>query len=222
MAPALIMDDKVLLKKPTHPRPSAFAHAVLRTTNDNYEAMVRFYIEMLQAEIVIETEEFTMLRYDFEHHRIAIVKMPHVTAQEASPFTAGLDHLAYTYATLTELARIYRALAQLEKPILPIWCVNHGMTTSMYYRDPDGSKVELQVDNFDTPEEADAFMTGHLFVSNPIGTDFDPNEWSEKILSKMHDDGSEGLSVEEAKVIKTRKEIGPRDTVPAYVYGLAN
>jgi catechol-2,3-dioxygenase len=34
---------------------------------------------------------------------------------------------------------------------------NHGLTTSLYYRDPDGNKVELQVDNM-TMEQADEFM----------------------------------------------------------------
>lgn len=55
----------------------------------------------------------------------------------------------------------------------------------MYYRDPDGNKVELQVDNFDLPEEADSFLRSSLFIKNPIGTDFDPDEWSAQILSKM-------------------------------------
>lgn len=209
-------------KTQTHPSPSAFAHIVLRTTKGTFNSMVDFYVYMLQAEIIIETEQFSMLRYDFEHHRIAIVQMPEVTPQEASPFAAGLEHIAYTYANLTDLAKTYRALKERKKPIIPLWCVNHGMTTSMYYRDPDGNKVELQVDNFDTPEEADGFMRSPLFVENPVGTDFDPDEWSTGILSKMHEDGTEGLSREEIRRIKTRKEIGARPRVPGFAYGLAN
>lgn len=225
MAPAaLISGPNASFKaKPQKlPSPSAFAHAVLRTTKDNFQTMVRFYMKMLQAKIIIETDHFAMLRYDFEHHRIAIVQMEQATSQKHSPNVAGLDHLAYTYETLTDLALTYRALKELEKPIEPIWCVNHGMSTSMYYRDPDGNKVELQVDNFDTPEEADDFMNGPLFQSNPIGTDFNPDDWSQKILSKMHEDGSEGLTAAEARAIKMRQEIGPRDTVPSYMYDLDN
>ncbi|KIW95660.1 uncharacterized protein Z519_04245 [Cladophialophora bantiana CBS 173.52] len=210
------------LEKQSHPSPIAFAHVVLRTTEDNFKPMVDFYVDMLQAEVISEAEEFSMLRYDFEHHRIAIVKMPQATPQEARLFTAGLEHTAYTHATLTDLAKTYRALKEREKSITPLWCVNHGMTTSIYYRDPDGNKVELQVDNFDTSEGADTFMRGPLFISNPIGTDFDPDEWSGEILSKMREDGSEGLSAEEVRRIKTRKEIGARSRVPGFVYGLAN
>jgi hypothetical protein len=32
------------------------------------------------------------------------------------------------------------------------------MTTSLYYADPDGNQIELQVDNFATPEEGTAFI----------------------------------------------------------------
>ena len=204
-------------KSQSHPSPSALAHAVLRTTENNYKSMMDFYLDLLQAEIILEADFFAMLRYDFEHHRLAIVRKPEITPQEESPFTAGLDHTSFTYATLTDLARTYRALKERTKPIVPLWCVNHGMTTSMYYRDPDGNKVELQVDNFDTPEEADSFMRSSLFIDNPIGTDFDPEEWSAKILSKMHSDRSEGLSTEEIRQIKTREEIGPRLKTPDFV-----
>ena len=27
--------------------------------------------------------------------------------------------------------------------ILPYWCINHGPTTSLYYKDPDGNVIEL-------------------------------------------------------------------------------
>jgi catechol 2,3-dioxygenase len=32
--------------------------------------------------------------------------------------------------------------------IEPDICIDHGMTLSSYYSDPDGNRVELQVDNF--------------------------------------------------------------------------
>lgn len=202
-------------KKQSHPRPSAFAHVVLRTTAAGYRPMVDFYLDVLQAWVILEADYFVMLRYDGEHHRVAIVRNPEVDAQDPNQAVAGLDHTSFTYASLTDLARTYRSLKSRAKPIVPLWCVNHGMSTSIYYRDPDGNKIELQVDNFDLPEEADSFMRSPLFIQNPIGTDFDPEEWSAEILSKMKPDGSEGLSKEERAQIKKRVEIGPRMTVPA-------
>ncbi len=58
--------------------------------------------------------------------------------------------------------------------IVPVWTINHGPTTSMYYADPDGNKVELQIDNFDTAEELNAFFRSGEFARNPIGINFDP------------------------------------------------
>jgi hypothetical protein len=46
----------------------------------------------------------------------------------------------------------------------------------MYYRDPDGLRVELQIDNFATMDEAHAYFTGPDFAENPIGVIFDPEQ----------------------------------------------
>lgn len=53
------------------------------------------------------------------------------------------------------------ALATLQREkhgMRPTWCTNHGPTTSIYYKDPDGNNLETQVDNFETMEEADEFL----------------------------------------------------------------
>ncbi|KIW51094.1 hypothetical protein PV05_09846 [Exophiala xenobiotica] len=118
------------------------------------------------------------------------------------------------YSTLTALAQQYFFLKTCEKPILPLWTVNHGPTTSMYFRDPDGNKIELQVDNFDDVNEANDFMAGPKYDMNPMGTDFDPDEWSEYILSKALPNGEEGSSPADVKALKTRKDIGERKELP--------
>jgi hypothetical protein len=46
----------------------------------------------------------------------------------------------------------------------------------MYYKDPDGSRVELQVDNLPTAEAIDRWMRSSEFAANPIGVVFDPAE----------------------------------------------
>ena len=47
---------------------------------------------------------------------------------------------------------------------------------SLYYRDPDGNSVELQVDAFATKQEATAFFDSEAFRANPIGVIFDPED----------------------------------------------
>lgn len=69
----------------------------------------------------------------------------------------------------------------------------------MYYADPDGNQIETQVDNFDTVEEANAFMMSKEFAENPIGTDFEPEDLIKRLKS-----GEPHVS------IKKRIEVGPR------------
>lgn len=177
--------------------------------------MIQFYMNLLGAQIVHTTPVLTFLRYDEEHHRIAIIQTPDTAPKPTDTSHAGLDHIAFTYPTLTQLAQQYVYLKSLdESPLVPLWCVNHGPTTSMYYRDPDGNKVELQVDNFDDKEDADAFMRGPLYGQNPMGTDFDPDVWAADILSKVTAGGEEGLSPDKVKEMKMRREIGERHALP--------
>jgi hypothetical protein len=51
-----------------------------------------------------------------------------------------------------------------------------GVTTSIYYRDPDGNFVEMQVDNFPDADDATAYMTGPEFEEDPVGVSFDPDK----------------------------------------------
>jgi hypothetical protein len=53
----------------------------------------------------------------------------------------------------------------------------------MYYADPDGNRVELQIDNFATVEEGEAWMHSPAFDRNPIGVEFDPDELVRKFES---------------------------------------
>ncbi|MFU8817382.1 MAG: hypothetical protein ACNA7W_18705, partial [Pseudomonadales bacterium] len=51
------------------------------------------------------------------------------------------------------------------------------LTISMYYADPDGNQLEFQVDCFATPEESNAYIRGPGFSINPVGVEFDPEDW---------------------------------------------
>lgn len=150
--------------------PAKFAHAVLATKQ--FKPMVEWYCTVLSAEVVHENAMLAFLTYDDEHHRIAIAAIPGLA--DKARHSVGLDHLAYTYANLGDLVFTYERLKQAG--ILPAVTINHGPTTSMYYRDPDGNKVELQIDNFDTVEELKGFFQSDAMEKNPIGVDFNPDE----------------------------------------------
>jgi len=150
--------------------PAKFAHVVLKTPN--YDAMINWYATVLQAQVVFRNDFIAFLTYDDEHHRVAIIKLPSSPAPD--PDAAGVHHIAFTYASLGDLLSTYRRLK--ERGIEPARCINHGPTTSMYYRDPDGLRVELQIDNFATADEGHAYLTGPDFADNPIGVIYDPEE----------------------------------------------
>lgn len=80
----------------------------------------------------------------------------------------------------------------------------------MYYTDPDGNYVEPQVDNFTTAEDLNAFLYGPDFATNPVGVDFDPEEFCTRY------DG--GASHEE---LIRWLEVSPRgpETMPASYLG---
>lgn len=52
---------------------------------------------------------------------------------------------------------------------------------SMYYADPDGNQMEMQVDAFPSSDAANDYMNGPHFATNPIGVEYDPEE----VLAKV-------------------------------------
>lgn len=130
--------------------------------------MLDWWKNFLEATARHENEFISFLSYDDEHHRIAIVNRPDLGEHVRS--AAGVEHFAFTYATLDDLFDQYERMKA--QGVAPYWTINHGMTLSAYYRDPDGNQVETQFDSM-TMEEADDFMSGPLFAANPIGVNVD-------------------------------------------------
>ena len=116
--------------------PSSFAHVVLRT--GSLMRMKKFYVSFLGGRIAHENDFIAFITYDEEHHRIALIEVPGTGAKVNT--SAGLEHIAYSYQTLADLLLAYRQ--RQRAGIEPYWCVNHGPTTSIYYKDPDGNMLE--------------------------------------------------------------------------------
>ncbi len=157
--------------------PARLAHVVLRSSQ--FDALVEWYQTVLGATIAFSDGKLAFLSYDDEHHRIAVLNFPGLKPQTAG--VAGVHHVAFTYASLGELVATYERLDKAG--IRPVTCINHGPTTSMYYADPDGNQIELQVDNYETVEKAGEFFYSPAFASNPIGVDFEPAELARRFYS---------------------------------------
>jgi catechol-2,3-dioxygenase len=85
----------------------------------------------------------------------------------------GIHHIAFEYGTCDELLDTFSRLQELG--IKPHMSLDHGLTTSFYYVDPDGNSVELQYDNFgDWKQSSEWMRTSPEFARNPIGVPVDP------------------------------------------------
>jgi len=156
-------------------RPSKFAHVVYRTRR--FDEMVQWYQTVFGAKVQHRNPVLAFLTYDDEHHRFAFANLSLLQPEESEADrrgVIGVDHVAYTYASLNDLFETYARLKESE--IRPYWCIHHGITVSMYYADPDGNQMEFQVDSYASTEEANAFIDEH-FSANPIGVEFDPDDW---------------------------------------------
>ena len=173
--------------------PIKLAHFVLRTSR--FRAMVDWYKTVLKAKPAFENELLSFLSYDEEHHRVALLNVPNLA--DPPDGICGVHHNAFTYASLTDLMSTYERLRDLG--IKPVFVINHGPTTSLYYSDPDGNQVELQVDNYESLQDATAFFYSPAFAENPIGVEFDPDE----LLRKLR-------SGEPETKLKQRPDIGKR------------
>ncbi len=182
-------------------RPTGFVHIVLKTSR--FREQVAFYKTFLNAWEVMGSDDASFLTYDEEHHRIAIGRFDDLP--ELNRQAAGVEHYAYAYASLGDLLANYVRLKEIG--ILPYWCINHGSTTSLYYRDPDGNQIETQTDNYDTHEELIGFFQTEAFHANPLGVQFDPDRMVEMYR--------EGRPETELK----RQGVAPRAPGTDYVFG---
>ena len=143
--------------------------------------MIRWYQAVFDAKVQHQNPALAFVTYDDEHHRMAFLNLAAFMPDGPKEHNdlVGVDHVAYTYTSLHDLAENYLQLKEMG--ILPYWCLHHGITVSMYYGDPDGNRMEFQVDAYRTNEDANAFMTGPGFEQNPIGVEFDPDEWATRL-----------------------------------------
>jgi len=153
-------------------KPVKFAHVVYNTRR--FDEMIDWYQRVFEAKVVYQNPALAFLTYDDEHHRFAFANLSVLSPDsvEVARDKAGVNHVAYTYANLGDLLDTYERLKQMG--ISPYWRIHHGMTLSCYYQDPDGNRMEFQVDTCSV-EDANAYMQTEAFGANPIGVEIDPD-----------------------------------------------
>src|SRR6266436_1702275 len=76
------------------------------------------------------------------HHDLALFQLASGDAPDAAQ--PGLHHMAWQLGSVEELQAAYRELKALGVPIEST--VEHNVTRSIYFSDPDGNRVELYCD----------------------------------------------------------------------------
>ena len=162
--------------------PDFIAHWVVKTARS--AEMIDWYGHVFGARVVHEDDQIAFLTWDHESHRLALVKLP-PPVRLAFPLsrwrrkTYGIDHLAFTFTSVEKLLLTYERLKRVG--INPVWSINHGPTTSLYYEDPEGIRLEFQTENFPTAQGTAEYFTSPDFAENPIGTDIDPDYLLEQL-----------------------------------------
>jgi len=84
---------------------------------------------------------------DEVNHRLSFFETPGLPSDSDRDRHARVQHIAFEYKSLDDLLGTYLRLKTLGIPLL--WAADQFIQTAMYYHDPEGNIVELNVNNFD-------------------------------------------------------------------------
>ncbi len=163
-----------------------FHHVNLKTKR--LQEMIDWYGTVIGTTPTFQFPGGAWLTNDGANHRIALLTSSKMTDDPDKLMHTGMHHIAFEYKSCDELLATYTRLQALG--IVPHMSLDHGMTMSFYYVDPDGNSVELQYDNFgDWRASTEWMRTSPAFAQNPIGMMVDP--------AKMVQARAEGASPED-------------------------
>ena len=103
-----------------------------------------FYTRTLGLRIAHEDlkQGAVFLSFGREHHDLALFQM--ATGEPPDATQPGLHHMAWQLGSFEELQAAYRDLKAMGVGVEST--IEHNVTRSVYFRDPDGNRVELYCD----------------------------------------------------------------------------
>ena len=134
-------------------KPKRVGHLVLNVKD--LAASTKFYTEILGFEISLSRPTGTFLSCGKIHHDLALFQAP----EGALPVTEGqlgLNHFAVQVADLDDLKEAYKEFQAIGVKL--DHNTDHGMTSSIYFFDPDGNRIEYFCNNHANSEEGLALM----------------------------------------------------------------
>ena len=149
-----------------------FHHFNLKTTR--LQELIDWYAAVVGAEVTFQDATGAWLTNDAANHRIALLAFPGFVDDPDKDTRTGHapQRLRVRRASRTSTRATCACASRASSPTL---CIDHGMTLSYYYKDPDGNHVELQVDVFgDWAASSEWMRTSPDFHANPIGVFVEP------------------------------------------------
>lgn len=111
----------------------------------NLERALKFYSGILGFEIIQRLgDSAVFLSAGGYHHHIALNTWESLGGSPPAPGTTGLYHTAIVYPTRTALAEALQRVLSARIPLEG--ASDHGVSESIYLRDPDENGVELYCD----------------------------------------------------------------------------
>lgn len=148
-------------------------HVTIKTKR--LEEMVKWYGVVVGAGVQFMDASNAWTTNDGANHRVAFLSSPGLSDDPEKSRHTGMHHSAFEYDSFDDLMLSFERMKS--EGISPAFCLDHGMTFSLYYRDPDGNFVELQSDSFGDWHKSSEWMRTHPdFAANPIGHFFDPDK----------------------------------------------
>lgn len=149
----------------------AFHHVTFKTSR--LAEMVAWYGTVVGARPTFQDANNAWTTNDEANHRVAFLSAPGLGDDPDKRSHNGIHHSAFEYESFADLMSSYARLR--DEGIEPAFSLDHGMTISIYYKDPEGNFVELQCDSYgDWRQSSEWMRSSPDFASNPIGTFFDP------------------------------------------------
>lgn len=125
----------------THPK-TVIGH--IHLTVDNLEKSLKFYRDILGFEVTQKMNGAVFLSAGGYHHHIALNTWKNESPKRPENGQIGLYHFAILYPNRKELAKALKNLIKAK------WhfdgASDHGVSESVYLRDPDGNSIELYAD----------------------------------------------------------------------------
>ena len=132
------------------------AHVVIKVRS--LEKSLDFYTRILGLKVMGKIEpSVVFLSTGRDHHELGIAELG-TEAPDGTFYQVGMEHFAFKLRNETDLVEAYETL--LRENVEIAYTVNHGVTKSVYFLDPDGNELEVYADN--SPEEVASF-------ENPYG-----------------------------------------------------